>query len=209
MRNMIKKRALMIPGGGIRRDKNGKWRTNRFSDKGDNFGISGGRLRVVAGSLLYKNDNNLFIIASGGKGQLKNIPGVPCISSVVKGELVGLKVLLNKIIEDNKSNNTYQQLMELKKIILKHKLNEVIIISNKFHLPRIRALIGINKELKKKLDINFIKLKSAEEILIKYNAKRWKKLISNIYKGAVMKKRIALEKRGVKDIKEGKYKFNK
>lgn len=189
-------------------DKDGKWRTNRFSDRGDNFGISGGRLRVVAGSLLYKCDNNLFIIASGGKGQLKNIPGVPYISSIVKKELVDLKVSPNRIIKENKSHNTYQQLIELKKIISKYKLNEVIIISNKFHLPRIRALIRIDKELKKKLDDNCIKLKSAEEILIKHNAKKWKKSINNVYKSEAMRERIALEKKGEKDIKEGKYRFN-
>lgn len=189
-------------------DKDGKWRTNRFSDRGDNFGISGGRLRVVAGSLLYKNDISLFIIASGGKGQLKNIPHAPYISSIIKKELVDLKVSPNKIIEENKSHNTYQQLIELKKIISKYKLSEVIIISNKFHLPRIRALIGIDKELKKKLDDNCIKFKSAEEILIKHNAKKWKKSINNAYKSEAMRKRIALEKKGEKDVKEGKYKFN-
>lgn len=209
LRNHKQKTAVVVLGGGLIKEGN-KWRTTVFSDKGDNFGICGGRLRVVAASLLYKGYVSRLIISSGGKGQLKNIPNVPGVSSVVKNELIDLGVPAEKIIKENGSNNTFQQLLELDKIINKNNLGKVIIISNKFHLPRLKSMIEYNSKLfglKKMIDNSKLELKSAEEILLKYEPDIWREIIEKAYKSEAMKERIRLEEKGVRDIKEGRYKL--
>jgi len=199
------KKAIVILGGGLIKDKNGSWRTTNFNE-GDNFGASGDRLRVVAGSYLYK-DSPQLIIASGGKGQYKDIPGAPAVAEIIKKELIKLDVLSEDIFLENNSGNTWQQLQELKKIINKMELNKVIIVSNRWHLPRVQTMIEKDQELANTFNKGQIKLVSAEDVVIKYEPEKWKKIIDSAYNSKEMKKRIALEKKGVREIKEGKYKL--
>jgi len=204
---MDKKMAIVILGGGLIKDKKGQWRTTNFNEKGDKFGILGDRLRVEAGNYLYKDNPESLIIASGGKGQLKGVKGAPNLSKIIKKELIELEVEEKRIIEENKSGNTWQQLQELKKIIIKKRLLLVIIISNKYHFLRVKVMIEQDRELKRMLDCSRIKLKTAEEILIKHEPRKWQEIIETAYKSKAMKKRIAREKKGIRQIKNGIYKF--
>jgi len=202
--------VIVILGGGLIKDKNGEWHTTHFSKGGDNFGALGDRLRVMAGAHLYKHNLDAFVIASGGKGQYRDNPDVPSVSSVVKKELIEHGVPEERIVEENKSNNTYEQLLELKKIKGLKNLKNIIIISNNWHLPRIKAMIhnihGLDL-LKEMYNNSIIKIKSAESILIKFDSNKWKIKLQRIYESDAMKKRIKLEKQGVKQIKEGTYNF--
>ena len=205
------RKTFVVLGGALMKDSAGNWRTTNFNE-GDNFGISGDKLRIRAADLLVKSlgdKANFLIIASGGKGQYKDIPGAPTVSAVIKKELIGLGVPANQIIEENKSGNTYQQLMALKKMIKEKRLQNVIIISNKHHLPRLKTFIGYDAELKQMSRQSNIGLKlvAAEDILLKYEPTVWQKTITEAYASKAMKKRIALEKRGVRQIKAGTYKF--
>lgn len=201
-KNMKNKKAVVIIGGGLKKE-NHKWRTTGFNE-GDNFGATGDRLRVVAGSYLFKYNPGQILIALGGRGQLKNIPNAPTVAEVIKNELVELGVSAERIIKEEQSGNTWQQLQELKKIIKRQKLEYIIVISNEYHLPRIKAMIEKDLELNKMFDAAKIKLQSAEEIIIKYHSEQ-KKEIKSVYKSKAMQERIALEQKGVKDIEEGKY----
>ncbi|OHA13817.1 MAG: hypothetical protein A2909_00850 [Candidatus Tagabacteria bacterium RIFCSPLOWO2_01_FULL_39_11] len=203
--------VLVILAGGLVKE-GGRWRTTTFDDAGDNFGISGDRLRVVAASFLYKDKQGELVIASGGKGQLKDIlPGKITLASVIKEELIKLGIPARNIIKEEKSGTTYQQLKELQKLLKKMAFRNVVIISNKHHLPRVLAMIKYVADLrplKKMLNLPKLKIKSAEDIVIKYDSKVWRKIIARVRKGRAMKERIKLEKQGVKQIKNGTYQFN-
>ncbi len=205
--------AVVILGGGLKKDKTG-WRTTNFNE-GDNFGALGDRLRVEAGYLSYvdncKFNADLLILTSGGKGQLKNIAGAPTIASVLKKELLGLGVPPGAIITEEKSGNSYQQLKELAAIISSSGWNQVAIISNRYHLPRVRAMIESFRDLDLLKTLLFdgnLKLLSAEEVLIDKEPKKWRDSIAATYQSQSMKERIALEQKGVEQIKAGSYKFN-
>ncbi|MFH1523183.1 MAG: YdcF family protein, partial [Patescibacteria group bacterium] len=189
---MNKTEAIIILGGGLK-EENDKWRTTNFNE-GDNFGAMGDRLRVVAANYLYKNNPDIAIIASAGKGQYKNVPDAPTVSSVILNELIELGVPKEKIIKEENSGNTWQQLQETKKIIQEKNLNKIIIISNRYHLPRIKAMINKDELLNKLLDEGKIELQSAEEICLKYDEKKWNKIIDDAYNSDVMKERVSLEK---------------
>lgn len=198
-------KIYIILGGGLIKEKN-KWRTTNFNEE-NTFCADGSNIRMVAGSYLYKNDHKSSLIASGGKGQYKNIPNAPNVSSVLKKELIELGIPEKKIIEEKKSNNTWQQLQELKKIINKNKIKQIVVISNKYHLSRITAMIKKDNELNKLFEQSVIKLKSAEDIVLKYSPKKWKSIIKNAYNSELIKQRIKLEEKGVQDIKTGIYKL--
>ena len=208
MNNFVnKKTAIVILGGGLKKDADGRWRTTNYDEPGDNFGVSGDRLRVVAASYLYKSNPEQIIIVSGGRGQLKDIPDAPTVSQVLKKELMELGVPEEKIIEENISGNTYEQLKKIKRLIRKEGLKKIDFVSNKWHLPRIKAMLESFPELKEIYNLVKVELKGAEEILLKYDHKNWQEIIEKVYKSEGLKKRIELEQKGIQDIKEGRYKI--
>lgn len=198
-------RVLFVLGGVLRKDRNGRWQTSTFTGRGDAFGVTGDRLRVLAARNLYHAKPNVGIITVGGKGQLRHIPHAPPVSRVLKDELIKLKVPRDAIWEENESSNTYSQLQKIKQIITRHALRKAIVVSNTYHLPRIKAFIERDGALKKMLQNGRISLRSAERVLIKDDPKRWKERIGRAYKSVSMKNRIAMEKKGVESIKKGTY----
>lgn len=202
------KKAIAIMGGGLKKDKHNKWQTTNFKE-GDEYGALGDRLRVVAASYLYKEDEEQTVIALGGRGQLKKIVNSPTVAHIIKQELIELKVPAKKIIKQELSDNSYQQLQDLQKIIIARGFTDVIIISNKYHLPRIKAMIencSVFKKMHATLNDNKLKFKSAENIIIKYEPES-KKQIEKAYQSKEMKDRVLLELKGVEQIKKGIYKF--
>jgi len=200
--------VIVVLGGGLKKDANG-WRTTNF-DEGDNFGIQGDRLRVVAAGFLTRENPKVILVASGGLGQLRNVVGAPTIAKVLKKELVALGISPERIIEEDNSNNTYQQLRELDKLAFQLNLERIAVISNKHHLPRVKAMVEYGPRLdslKERLAKGTLSLVSAEQILLDHDREQWQKLIENAYKTQEMQKRLALEKQGIEQIKSGTYKF--
>jgi len=200
---MDNKKAIYILGGGMVKD-NVVWRTTNL-DEGTKLGTLGDRLRVEAAYLLYKNNPDLLLIPSGSKGMYKNIQDAPTVAELIKKELIELGIPKNKIFKEDKSVNTWQQLQKLKEIINKENLSHASILSNRYHLPRIKAMIEKDDELCELLEQRKIELISAEEILIESDPDKWKEKIDKAYAHEQMKNRISMEENGVKDIKSGKY----
>lgn len=198
----MKLEIFIVLGGGLFKEPNGSWRTTDFNDAGDEYGILGDRLRVVAASYLSKEGPNLKLIVSGGRGQLIEIPDCPTLSTVLRKELTELGVNAENIVEENTAHNTYQQLKNSLALVQKLHFSRVGIISNEYHLPRVAVFL----EHIQAPNIH-IELVSAEKILIESAPEDWKQPIENAYASEVMKKRIALEQKGVRDLKEGKYKL--
>jgi len=204
---------IVVLGGGLVKDTKGVWRTTNFNES-DNFGSLGDRLRVDAVYQLYqdlsKNNANPLILCSGGRGQLRNNPDAPTVASVLKKELLALGVPKGKILLEENSNNTYQQLKELNQIVFGKQLEGIKIVSNRYHLSRIRAMIergpGLDY-LKERLGQGKLVLVSAEEVLLDHDREKWGKFIEDVYNTPGMKERLVLEKKGADQIKKGAYKF--
>lgn len=193
----------MIFGGNLIKDERGKWRTTTFSE-GDKYGALGDRLRVLAGADLYRDDSESIIIAVGGRGQLEEFPDSPTIAETIKKELIALGVNGESILTETESGNTFQQLRNMRSMLEKANFQHVTVISNRYHLPRIEAMIEKDPELKQMLDKHLIELKSAEDILIEHDP-QWKDEVDKAYAGPEMRERIAKEFEGVRQLKKGTY----
>jgi hypothetical protein len=201
---------IVVLGGALRKMPGGKWRTTTYFE-GDNFGLSGDRLRVIAANYLYQDNQKRLFMVSGGKGQYTGISGVPPVSEVLKEELIRFHIPPEQIFVEKKSGNTLEQLLALQNMVKKDEvIGSIIILSNNHHLPRIRAFInnypGLTK-LNRLLKIGRLKLSGAERILLKVDPARWKKVIDKAYTSSAMKKRKAIENRGIRQIKSGTYNF--
>jgi len=202
---MNKKEAILILSGGIKQNKDGSWIS---SDLDDTEVSPGGKSRVIAASYLFNDDKEKFVITTGqiGSEKLAQEKQHPNISAILKKELTELGVPEERIIEESRSNNTFEQLTESIKVIKEHGFENIIFISNRYHLPRIKAMIEKIPELNEFLLSGKLELKSVEEILIEKEPK-WKEEIEKAYNTKEMKERIALEEQGVRDLKEGRYKL--
>jgi len=104
----------------------------------------------LAGYYLYKKlseKNKIELIVSGSRGIYRGIPGVPRVATVMKRELVELG-LDSKEIKIDKTDFTYNELVWLKRFLAK-KGGKAFIVSNTYHLSRIKTMIALLPELKK------------------------------------------------------------
>lgn len=184
---------IFILGGFLRKKGDGSYGSDRIS-----------YIRVLAGYYLYKKlaeNNKVELIVSGGKGKYKGIRGVPPVATVMRQELVELGIS-SKEIKVDKTDFTYPEIIWLKKYIV-GKETKTFIISSAYHFPRIRTMINLLPDLKKLKTT--VKLVPAEKIVLKFNKKMGSE-INNYNKSSEMKKLLASEKKGVRDLKNGKYK---
>lgn len=198
--------GVAIIGGGLAKDTGGKWRTTYFTES-DSFGALGDRLRVIAGSYLYQENPEAELIVLGGKGQLKAVPGVPAVANVIKQELIKLKVPARRIIVETRSGTTFEQLFALSRIIQRGKYDKIMIVSNQYHLSRIRAMIRCDTTLSRVL--HRVTLLSAEKIVLRKQPQEWADRISKAYASVAMRRRVQLEKQGIRDFKLGVYAVTK
>ncbi|MDO8594508.1 MAG: YdcF family protein [bacterium] len=204
---------IVVLGGGLVQDA-GVWRTSGFNDR-DDFGVLGDRLRVLAGAFLFtdahKVGKDARIIVCGGKGQMfQTMPDAPTVASVIKEELTGLGVPRECVIVEEASRNTYEQLVGAQKLLQEKSGGELVFITNRYHVPRVRAFVEYGprlsflKQLVSGKKVSFI---SAEEVVLSRRPSIFQTDIDAAYETTAMQERVALEQRGVRDIEGGIYRY--
>jgi len=204
---MLNKQAIVVLGGGLIKDKNGVWRTCNFNDPGDKDGITGDRLRVVGANFLYQDDPENIVISASYKGKFINDDGYPPIAEVLAKELIELGVPEDKIIEEKKSNNTYENLIEVGKILGELNINSIRIVTNRWHAGRVKAMLEYNQKINNLYKNVQVEVIEGETVAIEHDPEAWKKIVEEAYSSKAMAKRMELENIGIKQIKNGTYQF--
>ena len=205
--NIKQSKTVIVLGGGLTRTSEGRWRTTTFEDSGDNFGFVGDRLRIDAAYHLYQENPEIIFILSGGKGQLSDNPDAESVAEVMKQELVEMGIPENQIVTETKSGNTFQQLRETAQIIEQKHFSEVALLTSRFHVERVKTMIEASPELKNVFERSSLQYKSAEDVLLEHDRERWNEMIERVYASEGMYKRIEQEKKGIRDLREGRYKL--
>lgn len=201
---MIRKRAIVILAGGFSRGGKLGWRSSVFGEKAD-ASISGSYIRILAAAYLWRRDPSVTVVTSGGKGEVKNLSLGVFLSTIMKHELIELGVPESVILEENRSNNTYQQLRAIAEMVERHHWSEVRIISNRFHLPRIQAMIECLSGMERLKDIS--QYVSAEEVMLAEEPEKWQSQIDAAYASSEFAEIIANEKRGTDQIRFSEYRI--
>lgn len=200
--------AISILSAGIKRDSSGRWMSTDMTAEDDKSGAPGGKYRVLAAAILAIRYPTAMVIPSGGKGYDVSKDASedrPLLAKILRDELVACGVPAERILLEEKSNTTYQALRELEKMILKRGWRNLIIVTNRYHTGRVRAMIS--SEFVQREDNVIIELVSAEDVLIASNPDRWRYTIVKEYESEYIKKRYASEQNGVRQIRDGTYKF--
>ena len=184
---------------------NNEYRSTNYSDEAV-YGALGDRVRIIAGDYLFRDGKGKYVLAVGGKPKCpeNESSDMPARSEVIKDELINRGVPEENIFADVISQNTKQNIEEILKISIKKGWKKLLLISNRYHIPRISAFINEIKNTNdefKKIEIDF---QDAEEVLEKHN-KHWIPLIKKAYASEEMERRKINEQKGLKALRSGEY----
>lgn len=97
--------------------------------------------RTEKAEKLYKSNKAEYIIVSGGKGRGEDITEAECMKNI----LINDGIDKEKIIIEDKSKNTQENIKFSKEIMEIRNLKNAIVVSNKFHLRRAAMICKKNK----------------------------------------------------------------
>lgn len=192
----------------------GGWRLKNFEPITDPKELTGygSRLRIFAARQLFAEHPGSRVVASGGKGKLKDDPAAPVLSEVAAQELVAAGVPPSAVMKIQTPDFTFQELQEITRLFAEGKADEVLIVSNRYHLPRLTAFIECVGELmilRERLKRSQLRLISAEDLLLKKDPEAWSALIEEAYQSEQMKAIIQSEQQGVVQIRAGTYHYQR
>ncbi len=193
---------------GIKEDNDGTWVSTDLSEADLVFGAPGGKLRILATAALAASHPDSQVFTGGGSGY--SVPAGsskarPLLAEILRDELLLAGVPLSRIIFERESNNTYQELIELEKFADTTGRKTFTVVTNRWHAARVQAMLEVRfSELSAHADIEII---AAEDVLIEQNSELWKEAIDLAYRSEWMNKLSETEARGIRQIKDGTYKF--
>lgn len=202
--NPSKKIIVFILGGWAQKGADGAWHMVGFEENADEVSGFGGYLRVLAAKHLLDEHPDYLLVPSGSRGKFEGVAGVPTIAELMRQELLRLGVPDEKIVKEERGGNTYQQLKELKKMIADLDAAQAIIVSNRYHLPRVKAFIGTDEQLSDLLQAGAIRLQECEAVVTRHGSAKQQE-IDKAYQSQKMKNIIAAEEKGIGEIKAGTY----
>jgi len=198
-------RLIYVLGGDIAKDAmTGKWHTLDENDC-DKFGIMYDRWRVEAAAVLWRK-LGYPVVVSGGESNREGVVAPVKISNVMASELTQLGVPSTAIAEDDTSFNSYQQLVSLRNFLADHETKEVFILTNEYHLPRVKAFIEYAPDLAslREAPLYFV---ACEDTLLAADKEKWQARIDKARAKPEWAARVALELRGAGRIAKGEYPF--
>jgi uncharacterized SAM-binding protein YcdF (DUF218 family) len=208
--------AVIVLGGNIRHTPTGF--ASATYDDSDQYGMLGGRIRIIAAAWLYLDGQaSAFVFSTGTSEKTKAKYGanVPTEARIYCDEFNALLDELRAdhpemaglepptIILEERSQNTVGNIRECFDIIRENQWKKVAILSARHHLPRTEALCGLIGE-NEPVDASLAFL-SAEEIVRQHCPGKYDAEIEAAYNSPEGKKRLAIEAQGVRDIQNGVY----
>lgn len=94
------------------------------------------KARTLEGLRLYKSGTAPYIIVSGARGKGEDITE----AEAMKKLLISEGVPEDRIIKEEKSSNTWQNIFNSKAIMMSKGFSSAVIVSNSFHLKRAEVI---------------------------------------------------------------------
>ena len=180
------------------------------ADEGDSFGTLFGEARVIAAAELAEHFPQSKVITTSLRS-----PSEPTHARIIRGELEKLSISPERIILEEKSNNTLSQIGEVMKIVFENKWIHVAMVTNEYQVARAGALyehfekLTADEETKRVVaEVKAQGLRVAfvgAEIILPHRDESFIGIIKKIKKSDAYKKRLLNEKKGIKMVISGEY----
>jgi len=204
--------VFILSGGTVKRERG--YSTSAYSDTQGNYGVLGGKARIIAAAELSKYFHDTNFIMTGGYYPNE---GDPSQSGIMSNELIRLGVPENRINTEDFSQTTIHELSKAVVISSTRDYKAISFLTNAYHIPRARGMLlrlgelapgRVGFDIKENLiDFNanikysFI---SAEDILIQ-RSPHYYRLISRLMQEPDYHARLQSELNGILALKSGTY----
>ena len=191
-------------------------RTPSYRECDDKGLVSGGKARVIASASLHEYFPDAEVLTMSHTKNKKDEE--PSHAEVIAEEIQERGVPAEKIVQRKNSYSTISEIREIALHVKNGNMQNLVVISNEYHLPRVREMFNRAQELLgsgeendeveaalKGLDDANIVFVSAEDIL-KGKGKKYERLFEKIESSSSYQGRLKAEERGLKDLRAGKYK---
>ena len=206
-------RLIAVLGGHILQDTSHSrgFRTSTLADFANPYRIFGDCLRGEAAASLYRDDpQRTRVVVLGGVTPLHaDIPDAPHLSAIIKAELVEARVPESVVdeVDMDPLRGTYEQLHQLVGFLSRVvQPGEVLVISNRWHEPRIQAMLayaeGLEALRSARPRTRFV---AAEDRLIETQPDRWCAPIAEAFGRPEMRALMREEFRGAQQVADGTY----
>lgn len=185
----------------------------------DEHGMLAGHMNVIAATLLWaEGASNTFVFSTGTSAKTKAAYGddAPTEAEVYsKDFLRQIKHMraedaelarkpLPAIILEDRSVNTFTNLIETFTIVQEKGWKDIAIVSARYHIPRVAALNAMIQQKRplSELAIDFI---VSEDVVEDQQPGLYDQDIEEAYASEWGQKRLQIEANGLKDMREGRY----
>ena len=193
-----------------------KYRPDSYGDLDNKSLLAGGHARVIAAAEIGNYFPDIKLITDSAPEKAKE-----SLAKIYADELKRLGISEAQIDLEERSTDTITELAEMMKIARINNWEKVAVLTSGYHVERVSEMLSHLKEIIKnmgikdgefdnaweyfdggnKLEVRFL---SAEEILPLRNIK-YQEIIDKVRDSESYKKRVASEKRGIQQIREGTY----
>lgn len=192
------KTIISVLGADVYKDQSGFWHSCDLNMRNSESSEPSESFRMHATAYLAKR--GVLIYAQGGLADDTHPP----IGEVIEYELRELGIPKSLISIESHSKNTRSQLIQLQDFLRRKMPKTIIIVTNDWHIPRVKAMIEYLPEFKTLKSMDVV-LEAAEAVLLKSDPEKWQPKIAKMRARPEMKAIIGLEKKGVHQLENGRY----
>lgn len=182
--------------------EDGRWRSNDLTVRGGHAESALDSFRVSAAAALLQESPEAVVFIHGGLADATH----PTLASVMRNELIALGIAPERMLLEERSQKTVQQLRELQATVLQQHPKSIKILSNDWHLPRVKAMVEYLSELAP-LYACAPEYVEAEAVLLAQDPVLWGPRLAAVRQRADVQAVIAQELRGLEQIRRGTYKY--
>lgn len=182
--------------------KDGVWRTSGVGDPGDHAGATFDRFRVLAGAALAARYRDVSLVLSGGAQHV----GEDSCAAVLRRELLLLGVEESRMILEERSQSVHQQLYEIGLLAQRQHLGHLLIVSNEWHHPRLKAMIEHAPKLEMWRNLEWEQV-NAEQVMLESGNSEWVAMVAAERSHPTLEPRVAQEEQGVRQVIDGTYRY--
>ncbi|OGY46842.1 MAG: hypothetical protein A2840_02685 [Candidatus Buchananbacteria bacterium RIFCSPHIGHO2_01_FULL_47_11b] len=206
--NTQSKKIISVFPAGIKKNTKQHWVSTDLTEADTTLGAPGGRLRSLAAAVLFAAEPESLVVAHGDRGWEidQDFASRPSLAEILKAELVTAGVPAEKILKEEKSNRTYEHLLELVSLSKEMNIESITIVTNLYHSARVAAMIEHIPDLQSLQHLP-ITVVSAEDILVEDSPDDWQEQIEQFYTSEAVEKIIESERTGVENLRNGTYQF--
>lgn len=206
--------AIFVLSGGIVKtrsvNRTPKYKSTAYSESDPSGLMGGGKARVIAAVEVLKYFPTLKVVTTSYVEK-----DTPTHAQIMSDELISMGVNPSRIVLEENSNSTISELIEMVQLSDENKWKNVVVISNRYHIPRLEEMykrieilhpdnVFISRLRKLEQSGFNIKFAAAEDIL-PLRSVRYKKLIDEMQNSLEYKKRVEAEENGLQAVKTGDY----